>query len=43
MTVGMGDLLFGIALTGVAIREKINRHRTALGRAPVFMDRESTP
>ena len=40
MTVGMGDLLFGIALTGVAIRDKINRHRTALGRAPVFIDRE---
>jgi hypothetical protein len=40
MTVGIGDLIFGIPLTGVAIRDHINRRRTALGHAPVFIDRD---
>ncbi|MFH5821142.1 RICIN domain-containing protein [Georgenia sp. AZ-5] len=38
MTVGFGDLLFGVPLTGVATQGHINRHRAALGLLPVFVD-----
>lgn len=38
MTVGIGDLLFGIPLAGTAIQLHINRHRAVLGHAPVFVD-----
>lgn len=40
MTISFGDVLFGIPLTGVGIQVHINRRRTALGHAPVFIDRE---
>lgn len=38
MTVGFGDLLFGVPLTGTAIQLHINRRRAALGHLPVFVD-----
>ena len=38
MTVTFGDLLIGVVLTGTAIQVHINRHRAALGHAPVFVD-----
>ena len=38
MTVGLGDLIFGIPLAGVAIQNRINQHRAGLDRVPVFVD-----
>jgi hypothetical protein len=38
VTVGFGDLLFGVPLTGTAIQLHINQHRAALGHLPVFVD-----
>ncbi len=38
MTVGFGDILFGIPLTGTAIQDHINRQRATLGLLPVFAD-----
>lgn len=38
MTVGLGDLIFGIPLAGVAIQNRINQHRAGLDRVFLFVD-----
>ncbi|TDD71370.1 hypothetical protein E1262_07160 [Jiangella aurantiaca] len=38
MPVGIFDLVGGVALAGVGIQKRINQHRAALGRLPVFVD-----
>jgi hypothetical protein len=38
VSVGFGDLLFGVPLAGTAIQLHNNRHRVALGLLPVFVD-----